>query len=366
MSWPAAAIAALPRCDGRWHVVPTPSPQETQQLNGVSAWSDSNAWAAGYSYDVGSPTQPLLVHWDGTAWTEIPGPTFSGQGAIARGIVQTGPSEAWVAGLRDDSPPPALLLERWDGTAWSIVKAPDPGKGTLSGSAFYAIAALGSDDVWAVGVVSVHSGTAPLVEHFDGVKWKVIPAPSPPGVSDAPLYGVAAVGPSDVWAVGFTVTGNSVHTLTEHYDGTSWSIVPSPNPDSVTDNLWAVTAAGPKDVWAVGDAGDSDGFGTHTLTMHWDGSVWSVVLSPSPGSTGALLGVGAWPTGRVWAVGGYEDKNLALKWNGTKWKITKTPSPGSSANALRAVAATGNSSGWAVGSKVDGDVVDGIAEHVCS
>ena len=63
---------------------------------------------------------------------------------------------------------------------------------------------------------------------------------------------MAAVSSSDVWAVG----SQGSRTLTEHWDGTRWSVVTSPNPLPTTKGnnfLTSVTTVSSGDVWAVGD-----------------------------------------------------------------------------------------------------------------
>src|SRR4051794_13492246 len=92
-----------------------------------------------------------------------------------------------------------------------------------------------------------------------------------PGGCGGRLGGVAAVSTNDVWAVG-NAGGD---TLTEHWDGTSWSIVPSPHPGASTNELFEVVALSTNDVWAVGYY--YDGSTDATLTEHWDGTAWSVV-----------------------------------------------------------------------------------------
>jgi hypothetical protein len=68
---------------------------------------------------------------------------------------------------------------------------------------------------------------------------------------------VAAVSASDVWAVGdynnaASTSSGSEQTLTEHWDGTSWHAVPSPNPGSFSNILIGVAAVPARDAWAVG------------------------------------------------------------------------------------------------------------------
>jgi hypothetical protein len=68
--------------------------------------------------------------------------------------------------------------------------------------------------------------------------------------------GVAAISASDIWAVG-SIGG--FLTVTEHWDGTSLSIIASPNPGSGGNSLNGVTAKSDGTVVAVGRMADSSG-----------------------------------------------------------------------------------------------------------
>src|SRR6478672_3269683 len=72
--------------------------------------------------------------------------------------------------------------------------------------------------------------------------WDVTPSPNVPYASF--LLGVATLSANDIWAVGVNYNTNGYQrTLTEHWNGSQWSVVPSPNADE--DNvLNAVAAAG--------------------------------------------------------------------------------------------------------------------------
>src|SRR5689334_3789544 len=56
-----------------------------------------------------------------------------------------------------------------------------------------------------------------------GLAWQIVPTSNATA-----LYGVAAVTATDVWAVGQDYTAGSL-TLTMHWNGSAWSVVPSPN-----------------------------------------------------------------------------------------------------------------------------------------
>jgi hypothetical protein len=76
------------------------------------------------------------------------------------------------------------------------------------------------------------------------------------------LSGIAAVSATDIWAVGYTTdpTTGLQRTLTEHWDGTKWSVIASPNATSTGSNTLAgVTALSGGTVVAVGTAYDGTG-----------------------------------------------------------------------------------------------------------
>src|SRR5947209_14875409 len=87
----------------------------------------------------------------------------------------------------------------------------------------------------ALGALLARTAVAPLAFTQSG-GWTVIPSPNQ-GTRDNELVGIAAVSANDIWSVGSFNVGpyaNSLRTLTEHWNGTSWSIVPSPNPATTT------------------------------------------------------------------------------------------------------------------------------------
>jgi hypothetical protein len=121
----------------------------------------------------------------------------------------------------------------------------------------HAVAAVSPTDVWAVGYSeggTVGATDAPLIEHFDGQSWKIVPsvypAPSPFNV----LYGIAALSPTNIWAVGYAnenSQGKNGQALIEHWDGTRWTLVSSPSAGNAT-LLYSVAAVSSTNIWAVG------------------------------------------------------------------------------------------------------------------
>jgi hypothetical protein len=216
------------------------------------------------------------------------------------------------------------------------------------------VAAIADDDVWSVGY-SHDVSYQTLVEHWDGTGWSVVPSPNV-GTGDNALLGISAVGPNNIWAVGTAIVNHVHRTLTEHWDGSGWSVVPSPNVGTSDNRLFAVAAISSTDVWAVGDY---DNGRNQTLTEHWSGTSWSAVPSPNPGTGGNLLyGVGGSRSNDVWAVGtattGPAGSAVTEHWNGTAWSAVPSANGGDMDNPLDAVAAIAPDDVWAVGDFVNG------------
>jgi hypothetical protein len=99
----------------------------------------------------------------------------------------------------------------------------------------------------------------------------------------------------------------------------------SPNP-GYDPELHAVDASSPWSVWAVGDTQANSGWRT-SVFLHWNGSSWRRVHSPSSyeGNTLRIMGVTAISPTSVVGVGlteGHYDPAFyayLCRWNGTGW-----------------------------------------------
>ncbi len=132
--------------------------------------------------------------------------------------------------------------------------------------------------------------------------WTVISSPNQ-GTKDNQLLSVAPVSASNIWAVGYeeiaSGEGYVYDPLIEHWDGSSWKLAPGTNPNAGTTFLFGVTAISPTSVWAVGDT-----LG-RSFVEKWNGTQWARVSSPNPSSANNmfLAGTALPATGDVWAVG---------------------------------------------------------------
>ncbi len=164
------------------------------------------------------------------------------------------------------------MFEHWNGQHWSIVKSPTPGglQSLLNG-----VVALSANDIWAVGGSDSGGGKYPnltLIEHWNGQHWSIIPSPSNAKSVLNSLSSVTAVTASDVWAVGYSpnIYPQQGQTLVEHWDGMQWRIIPSPSPGGAHSNYLNGVTQVPRSskIWAVGFIGS--GFAPdQTLTEVW-------------------------------------------------------------------------------------------------
>lgn len=177
------------------------------------------------------------------------------------------------------------------------------------------------------------------------------------------LMGVTALTPRNAWAVGsLAVKTKNSRPLIEHWNGSSWRRVQSPNPRGPEDELLAISARSARDIWAVGDY--RTGGETRPLVLHWNGRRWQQVAIPSPRRGGALWGVTAIGAKDGWAVGMGARRALAEHWNGRAWRVVAVRAPaGSPAPSLWAVSASSATNVWAAGQIGYGLHPKALVEH---
>ena len=203
------------------------------------------------------------------------------------------------------------LTEHWDGAAWAIVSSPSV---NAQYNFLNAVSCVASD-CWAVGGSSTSSGDVPLIEHWDGSSWTIVP-PAAQSTVQAILYGVACTAATDCWSDGFytsNAASSNYQTLMEHWDGVSWTLVASPNTNSTQYNyLTAVTCATASECWAVGAYSNSTN--NQTVIERWDGTSWTLVTSPDANTTqdNVLYSVACETASACGAVGKYFDPDTGV------------------------------------------------------
>ncbi len=244
--------------------------------------------------------------------------------------------------------------ELWNGTSWQVVTIHGPRYSGLN-----ALSCPAPTNCIAVGF----SRYGTLAETWNGTTWTKSVSPGPVGSIETNLSSISCAGVNDCVAAGYYLNAASTWlTLTESWDGSTWSIVASPNPTGVAGSeLIGVSCPGPNSCVAVGDSFDSTG-NTFTLAEIWDGSTWSLVTTPNSasGSEDVLNAVSCVSSSQCTAVGQYAALNEAMPplvelWNGTEWSLVA----GVTGNGqLASIDCTGVSTCMAVGSYAD-DEIDG-------
>jgi len=352
MLTPAApASAAAAAAAGGWTAQTVPSTGNNTLLTAVSARTGSDAWAVGEQF-VGAgqaPAPPVAYHWTGSQWSLVATPGL-GVSAALSGVSASSSSDAWAVGFtvlghHQDS----TLLEHWNGQAWSVDSAAEV---TGYAAGLTSVVDLSSSNAWAVG----RGGGGTLLEHWNGSAWSQVALPDA-GFSPGAGQSLSATSPSDIWLAGTTISPSAGTTTAEalHYNGATWSVVPMAQPGTSTPSIQAVTAISATDAWAVGeDIGATSAIGGSTLIEHWNGSGWSIVPSPTPGADPFLTGVAARGPDDVYAVGsnlpsinGGADEGLILRWNGSAWSVDADQA---SESLFGAGTVAGAGHEWAVGS----------------
>ena len=364
----ALASACATSTGTTWKQVPSPSPgSDINSLNGVAAVSSCQAWAVGEYLNTKGPYHTLIERWNGAAWQQVPSPSPGIIGNTLSAVAATSATNAWAVGrYASTRPTPTLaLIEHWNGTAWQQVPSPQP---STVDNLLLSVAATSTTSAWAVGEYAGSRVEKTLIERWNGTAWRQIPSPNPAtgGLGFNELTGVAATSAANAWAVGDYINNSDTahRTLIEHWNGTAWKQVPSPNPSSTYSVLFGVTATSATNAWAIGQFNPIPG--AKPLILHWNGITWKQVPSPNPG--GALLsGITATSSANAWAVGGYSSnghaKTLILRWTGTAWKQVPSPNPGES--VLSGVAATSVTNIWAVGNYVSSSGNKTLTVHCC-
>jgi hypothetical protein len=338
----AAVLPAAPAgaAANAWTPVAVPDPTaQFASLQAVDALTNTDAWAVGYvSPPTGGGSQPIALHWNGTAWSATSVPLL-GKSTTLWGVSAASASDVWAVGTftlpgyRGASLAAAL---HWNGNTWIASTVPNSG-------ILFGVVTITPTNAWAVGGGGV--------KHWDGIAWSDVTTPAPSPTSAGSLHAISARAWNDIWAVGsYAPRRHQTASFSLHFDGTAWSLVPMPAGSTIP---WGVAASGSNDAWAVGEDDTVVG-STQPLTEHWNGTAWSIVPSPSRPNGGYLRSVSARGPNDVWAVGPSftGDANsiqaLFLHWTGNTW--ASELSPVADSDDVSAVSArAGVTSTWAVG-----------------
>jgi hypothetical protein len=341
----AAGTGAAPLT---WQHVSSPNVSKNQTvLDAVSCASSTRCVAVGESSTKGRNSELILIEtWNGTKWSVTPPVDQTGW---LYGVSCVSSTACMAVGNRAVHSKFHTLIMTLQGAAWKVAPSPTMGEE----SHLNAVSCTSASSCVAVGDYVNSSGVdQTLIEAWDGKSWSVTPSPDSPDVFND-LYGVSCVSVTDCVAAGQAV-GNSADTLIESWDGASWSLVSSPNPSGYANYLFGVSCASSVSCVTVGLSNSADSSTGTTLIETWDGTSWSVTPSPASANYSSLAGVSCVSSTNCVAVGNSpraseRTASLIESLNGSTWSVTPSPNPGKSENVLAGASCTRSSSCEAVG-----------------
>ena len=329
-----------------WSTTPSPNQQDPADsyLEAVSCTSSSFCAAVGsyYHYSVGID-QTIAEAWDGNQWRWVLTPDVESSDNSLLGVSCI--SSTWCVAV--GSIANSTLVESWNGSTWARVASPNIGTGA---NQLTAVSCTSSGACSAVGkYVDAGGSSRVLSESWNGSVWALAGAVD--AAAGDSLRGVSCSSSTMCVAVG----DNSGASLIERWDGSIWSIVSAPN-ERGGDTLTSVSCASATSCMAVGRYTDPSRNLAQTWILSWNGSVWSVVPSPNvSGDDNGLAAVVCTLATACTATGAFTDpftaksQTLVEVWDGSAWSVAATPSPGSQFNYLNGVSCITSSACVSVG-----------------
>jgi hypothetical protein len=201
---------------------------------------------------------------------------------------------------------------------WTRVASPN--RGTVASVLQDVVMVPGSTTAWAVGYAydSNLAAYRTMTQRFNGTSWSIVPSLNASATGYSQLNRVDATSTSNVWAIG---------SLVERYNGTNW--VAMSGPAGVA--LRGLDVVSPSEVWVAGYSGSA------AAVSQWRNGTWTTRYTQA--STGRHLtvfeAIAVDASGQVWAVGWDRDYNapgrpvssLVVHFDGTSWNRETTPNP---------------------------------------
>jgi hypothetical protein len=281
-------------------------------------------------------------------WREVRQISVRGSDVLMTGISAPGPADAWALGEIVSPDEVTPLVEHWNGRRWRRAALPARVTRYFSDTALWTtFGAAGPGDLWAF----------TLNGHYlrlDGTRWT---AGALPGGHAADIEAVEVFSRQDVWAFGGRIIGSGyspkVRPYAARFNGRTWTAVAVPG----TGDINAVSAVSGRDIYAVtGLLSSSLGRIGRPLVLHWTGTAWRV-LRPQPRiARGATLytvlagpGPGLWIGGST-PSGRKTTSAVVERWNGRSWTSASPPAaPPGGDFAVLGLTPDGRSAIWAVG-----------------
>jgi len=322
----------------------------TGSFTGITCPSPTSCLATGTYGDAKHKyVQPLVGRWAADHWVvtraPIPQPSNpqTSRGSLSSIACATS-KRCFAVGSFDQDDGPGIhhrtLIEQWDGTRWTLASRIRPA-GSMA-SVLSDVDCPSATRCFAVGQwENVDFVTDVFLTEWNGKTWSIVkPPPIPYKVRQSRLTSISCATASWCVAVGtYQLPAQLAQTLTEHWDGTRWRWVSSPNapkPMNYIDVLAGVSCASPTSCLAVGSQSEGGESGRYeTLSLRWTGTRWIVVSTPRPAARNVyfLNGAACPANNACFSVGnrtyytttGYRQVHPHVeRWDGKTWSVPNT------------------------------------------
>lgn len=358
-----------------WTIEPSPVPAGATDsvLSAVSCATSTVCMAVG---NAGTRTSAstLAELSNGSRWVILPTPNAAGTENVLDGVSCSRAASCVAVGFTVRAGGVVLPLALgFDAGRWAVQPTPSPGPGAEASLA--SVSCTATDACTAVGSYSPAGPDAvsqPLALHWNGSGWTIEPTPNPQAENGSGLAGVSCAAADACVAAGdlfYADVAESIFAL--HWDGSRWAMEQQPNPRGQDENSEnSVSCAGADACTSVGSwvnlADDQ-----LTLADSWNGTTWTQASTPNPtGATVASLNGVSCAAGSAMctAVGGWSGSGsaggtLAEGSNGSTWSLESTPDPpGAEFSSLTGVDCAPGGPCVAVGDLFDGTITRPLVE----
>lgn len=279
--------AIVQRWNGsEWKAQTVPKPEGATEavLLGVSCPSSSACTAVGRYKNSAAKWVTLVQSWNGTEWKIQSSPSPGVTGSELNGVSCLSSSECTAVGYAWNSGPPVTrqtLVVRWNGSEWKTQTSANQG----SSSVLASVSCASSTFCMATGQYEESAGKwAPLTERWNGTTWSLQTAVKPSGATMSWFHDVSCTSSTACTAVGdkeINATTHETQTMAQRWNGSSWSLQTTPNPEAVDRDLESVSCTATTACTATGFFIASSG-GETPMALRWNGSTWTLQILPLP------------------------------------------------------------------------------------
>lgn len=318
-----------------------------ETLNGsyesVACVSSNACMTVGSYLTANGSRRPWSGEWTGSKWSTVAVPLPAGgvTGNLSA-ISCTALTSCLALGSYSDGSLSHMLAETWNGSAWKI--APVASQFSAALVEVDAMACVSATDCVAVGHTQQASQGGPVATTWNGSTWTPMAEPEVAGSIYSRLSGISCLSAADCVAVGYyTDSSYVVHALAERWDGSGWTDLHAVSSLAYPE-LTSVDCMSGSFCMAAGST--STGSGNSTLSETWNGSSWTLANSLSATS---FTSVSCTSSASCVAVGGSDGSEAsAATWNGVRWTKT-TPARHAAFSQLESISCTGPAWCLAVG-----------------